>query len=180
MTTITIISGGISRSNLSCGLEERLSNSSSSMVDQPLFMTTENRIELSFDAARCRLTKIKTGEPSEGRWKSIVFFLAMSAPSVDSISFIPSKLDVYQKLFATRGNWSGYLKVEEYGLFWQRRDLRLLNDFSGLEAEDVEIAKEVVSAFTHDEMTDAIAVTFKHRFDQGVDTFIWAKKPVFQ
>ncbi len=150
------------------------------ILDQPLFRTTEERMELSFEAAAQQLKHIRSGEPTEWHWKSIVFFLAVSSPCVESISFIPAKLDVCQKLFATRGNWAGYLNLEKYASFWQRKDLRSLNDFASIEAEDLVIAKKIVGAFSNDEKSDAIAISFKHRFDQGIDTFIWAKKPVFQ
>lgn len=177
MATVTIVSGGISRSSLPCGLEERLENPST-IHDQPLVTTTEKRMELSFEAALLLLKEIEIGEPSEWRWKAKTFFLAMSLPFVVSISFVPIKLDVQQKLFATRGSCEGYLKLEEYGSFWKRRDLRPLNDFAGIEAQQMEEVKSVVNAFSNDEQTGAIALTVK-RFDK-IQTFIWSKKIFFQ
>ncbi|MBS0616136.1 MAG: hypothetical protein JSR58_06260 [Verrucomicrobia bacterium] len=175
MTTLTIVSGGISAAR-SCGQEER-AYQAHAQENAPLIETHEKKVEFSLEEAQKRCDELKLSAPSASLWKAKTFYTALSSPLVESISFIPSNIEKTQKLFATRGRRDGY--IEPFS-FWERKDVRVIDNFTGLEAEQLDTAKKIVKAFENDEMTWAIAVTFKHRHDENLDIYIWAKNPFFQ
>ncbi len=177
MSTLTVISGKMNRSHLSCGAEERARRLRSA-VDERLIKTHKECMELSTLRAISLLKKVEQMEPED--WGVITFFTAFSSARVESISYIPAHLKEPQLLFATRGRWDGCLNIDNCQKFWERSDLRDITNFDYMEAQQVETAKAIVAVFARDKEKLAIAVAFKHNFDDGVDTYIWVKKVSFQ
>lgn len=173
---LTVISTGISFSRLSCGVEERALGSQANSPT-PFLETKEEIHTFSYVQAQAELDSLDSAAPDSWRWKKKVFFLALASPIVESIFFIPAHFDKFQKIFASKGSREGYIDPSH---FWQRRDLRSLTNFNGMEGEQLEVAKKIVEIFSADEQTDALALTFKNRFNQGFATFIWSKKQSFQ